>query len=639
MEQSCSSRHERRSLVIGVFVYKYLFLLSAALAAPLSAQEATPDLEVDEETATESIVDPTITVTANGLGTDIRNTGQPVTIIAREEIETVQGADVTRVLQRTPGLSFSRSGGFGSLTSVNIRGASPEQLLVLIDGVRVADTASTSGSFDFGNLLLPTVGKFDILRGANSTIWGSDAVAGVIDITTRAETGMEGTAEFGARDTVLANVSAGTGNDSVFVGLVGSWFQTDGFSAAASGTEPDGYEQFAIGATGFLDLTPTLELFAHANMRQSDLEIDGFQSGPPYGLIDSGDTQETEQYSGDIGLAYYGNDLTLRGAYSLSRTQRENLDADGALSFASDGETERVQLRGEYRVLGGLSVAFGGEHDWSRFDTDAGERAEVEITGVYAQLGWVMGALSLHAGGRVDDHEFFGTHTSFGGDASYRLDADWRLRASIGEGFKAPSLYQLYSFYGNLDLEPEESTSIDVGIERGVRDRGPYVALTAFRRTSDNLIGFAFTEDRPFGVYQNTAEARAQGIEAEAGIDLLEGLRIAGVYAYVDAEDRETDLRLARRPQHFGTLFADWQTSFGLKLGADLRVSGPSFDNTTNTRRLDGYEVLDLRAAYEFGENLELYGRVENVFDADYQTVFGYNTPGRGTFVGVRARM
>ena len=621
-------------------MYKYLFLVSAALAAPLSAQDVADGGMVDEVIIlTPLAIEPSITVTANGLGTDIRNTGQTVTLIERNEIEDVQGADVTRVLQRVPGLSFSRSGGVGSLTSVNVRGASPEQTLVLIDGVRVADPASTGGSFDFGNLLLPTVGKFDILRGSNSTIWGSDAVGGVIDITTRADTGMQGTVEYGARDTFLANVSAGVSDEGVYVGLVGSWFQTDGFSAAANGTEPDGYEQFAVGATGFVDITPTLELFGHANVRQSDLEIDGFQSAPPFELIDTGDTQETEQYSGDIGLAYYGTDLTLRGAYSLSRTKRDNLGEDGRSAFASDGETERVQLRGEYRLLGGLTAAFGGEHDWSRFDTGAGETAEVEITGGYAQLGWVLGGLAVHAGGRVDDHEFFGTHTSFGGDASYRLSPDWRVRASIGEGFKAPSLFQLYSFYGNLDLEPEESTSVDIGVERGNRERGLYLALTGYRRVSDNLIGFDFTAERPNGVYVNTARARAQGIEAEAGIDLAEGLRVAGVYTFLDAEDRETDLHLARRPRHFGTLFANWQTGFGLKLGADLRVSGPSYDNASNLTRLSGYEVLDVRAALDLGENLELYGRVENVFDKDYQVVGGYNTPGRGGFVGVRARM
>ncbi|HCO46144.1 MAG TPA: TonB-dependent receptor, partial [Erythrobacter sp.] len=142
--------------------------------------------------------------------------------------------------------------------------------------------------------------------------------------------------------------------------------------------------------------------------------------------------------------------------------------------------------------------------------------------------------------------------------------SDWRLRASVGEGFKAPTLYQLLSFYGNTELEPEESTSYDLGIEKGQRGSGLHLALTGFRRDSDNLIGFGFTVERPSGVYLNTARARAQGVEAEAGIDLLRGLRLAGIYSYVDAEDRTTGLDLARRPNHFGTIYADWHSAFGL---------------------------------------------------------------------------
>ena len=209
----------------------------------------------------------------------------------------------------------------------------------------------------------------------------------------------------------------------------------------------------------------------------------------------------------------------------------------------------------------------------------------------------------------------------------------------MGEGFKAPTLYQLLSFYGNTALEPEESTSYDLGIEKGQRGAGLHLALTGFRRDSDNLIGFGFTADRPFGVYLNTARARAQGIEAEAGFDLARGLRIAGIYSYVDAEDRSSGLELARRPDHFGTIYANWASDFGLGLGADLRIVGPSWDNAANTNRLNGYELLDLRASFGIGDNLELFGRVENVFDTDYQTVAGYGTAGRSVFGGIRATM
>ncbi len=647
-------------------MYKYLFFLSAsALCVPAQAQDSTEDalaeiLAAQDEAADGVEGEPerrivmrhertsTITVTATGLGTDIRNTGQAVTVLEAEEIDAVQGADSVRVLRRTPGVTLARNGGTGGFTGVNIRGANSEQVLVLVDGVRVADPASPSGGFDFGNLLTGTASKFDILRGSNSTIWGSDAVGGVIDISTRAETGMQGSVELGARDTLFASAAAGVDGDGVYYGLTGSWFETGGFSAARNGTEADGFEQMALGMVAFVDLTDSLEAFAHANFSEGTLEIDGFSFSPPFGLVDSEDTQKTTRHWGDVGLAYYGNDLTLRGSYSLADTERQNRTGGGIETFASDGHSERLALRGEYRLLGGLSLAFGGEHEWSEYVTNFDAAAETSTTGGYAQLGWVMGRLAVHAGARVDDHEDFGTEASFGGDVSFKLDNDLRLRASLGEGYKAPTLYQLYSDFGNLGLAPESSTSFDLGIEKGQRGSGIHLALTAFRRKSEDLIGFAtcFVADPPeicgdgrFGYYENTARARAQGVEFEAGADVASGLRLSGVYSFVDAEDRETGNELARRPRHFGTLFADWQSPFGLNLGADLRIVGPSFDDAGNFTRLDGYEVVDIRASQDIGDNLTLFGRVENVFDTDYETVAGYGTPGRGAFVGLRAQM
>ncbi len=632
------------SSTMGGFVRKYLLFLSVSLFP--SAVQAQNTANDDTEIVIADYREPTITVTANGLGTAIVNTGQAVTIVDREEIDSIQGADPARVLRRTPGLSLSRNGGVGGFTGVNLRGANSEQLLVLVDGVRVADPAAPGGGFDFGNLLLGTASKFDILRGSNSTIWGSDAIGGVIDISTRGETGFAGNVEYGSRDTLFTSVAGGVSGEGYYAGLTGSWYRTDGFSTAASGTERDGFEQLALGGQLFVDVTSNLELFAHANWSEGDLDLDGFPA-PTFAFADTLDTQETRRHWGDVGFAWYGNDLTLRGSYSLSDTARDNLDATGSTTFASDGHSERVSLRGEYRAIGPVTVAFGADKEWTDYSASFSPDGEADIFGAYVQLGFVMGRFAAHVGSRVDDHSLFGSNASYGADISYGFGSDWRVRASLGEGFKAPTLFQLLSNFGNTALQPEESTSFDLGVEKGERGRGTHLALTAFRRDSEDLIGFVscfgvaggICTNRPFGTYDNTARARAQGIEAEAGFAIAEGLRLSGVYSYVDAEDRTTGLQLARRAKHLATLFADYEAPFGLKLGADLRLVGASFDNPTNTTRLDGYEVFDLRAAMPLSEAVEIYGRVENVFDSDYQSVAGYNSPGRGAFLGVRGRM
>ena len=190
---------------------KYLFLLSvAAVTFPAAAQD-TMSNDDDIVTADARVADDAITVTANGLSTDVRNTGQSVTVIGRDEIASIQGADIARVLTRVPSVSIIRNGPLGSFTGVSVRGAASEQLLVLIDGVRVADQASPGGGFDFGTLLATNVGTVDLLRGANSTIWGADALGGVLDVSTRGRRGLSASLEYGARDTVHRRCFGGAG--------------------------------------------------------------------------------------------------------------------------------------------------------------------------------------------------------------------------------------------------------------------------------------------------------------------------------------------------------------------------------------------------------------------------------------------
>ena len=183
-----------------------------ALAAPLQAQDVQDQPTVSADPFSDFEPEETeITVTATGTRIELEDTGQPVTVIGEDEIESVQGADLTRVLERVPGLAFSRNGGPGAVTGVRVRGAEGEQLLVLLDGVRVSDPSAPSGGFDFGTLLSGNLAKIEVLRGSNSTIWGSDAVGGVLVASTRAESGLVASADYGSYDTVPGGVSGGIG--------------------------------------------------------------------------------------------------------------------------------------------------------------------------------------------------------------------------------------------------------------------------------------------------------------------------------------------------------------------------------------------------------------------------------------------
>ncbi|RIV81272.1 TonB-dependent receptor plug domain-containing protein [Pelagerythrobacter aerophilus] len=631
-----------------------------ALAAPLQAQESDDAAAEAPKISSDPFADfrpeeTEITVTATGTRIEIEDTGQAVTVIGEEEIRSIQGADLTRVLERVPGLAVSRDGGVGAVTNVGLRGAEGEQLLVLIDGVRVADPASPGGGFDFGNLLTSNLAKIEVLRGSNSTIWGSDAIGGVIVASTRAESGLQVSAEYGARDTATGAVSGGIGGDRGFLGASASYYTTDGFSQAANGTEADGFEQWTASGQGRLYLSPSFEIFARGRWAEGDLDLDGYQADFSFG--DTEDTQHTQQYSGSAGAIYDTGPLFVSAAYSFADTERVNRNpASEEPTFSSDGHSDRVEMRGEWRPIGPLLVNFGAENEWEAFSTSSEERRTTRIFGAYTQLGIEMGPLAAHAGVRLDDHARFGSETSFGGDISYALTRDLRLRASVGEGFKAPTLYQLFSDYGNPALQPERSTSYDIGLIHGDRSLTKsrfYGALTAFRRDARDQIEFVscfsperpeFCGERPNGFYDNTDRARAQGVEVELGARPSDRVTTRAVYAYVDTENRTAGSAnqgnvLARRPQHALTLSADWRTPLrDFTIGGDVRMVSDSFENATNTTPLDGYALASVRASLPFGERFELFGRVENLFDTDYQTAAGYGTPGRSAYIGARAQ-
>ncbi|WP_165362143.1 TonB-dependent receptor plug domain-containing protein [Qipengyuania thermophila] len=595
---------------------------------------------------------PVITVTARGLPSTLASSGQAVTVLERDEIDAVQGADIVRVLRRVPAVTASRSGPVGAFTSLSVRGAPGDQLLVLVDGVPVRDVAAPAGGFDFGTLVPGTIGRIELLRGANSVIWGSSAMAGVMEITTRTGPGLSASAEYGSRDTALVQARAGLQTGSLSAGVAGSWARSDGFSAAAAGTEPDGFSQRAVAGTATLELSPTLELFAQGRLARGRLGIDGFPA-PAFTLADTDEVQRTTQRSGTIGASHYGTDLTVQVSYAAAHTGRVNRagQADSATLFASTGESDRLLLRGEYRLIGGLGLAFGAEREWSRYRTQFDAGARTAITGAYVQAGWVLGALAAHAGVRLDDHRRFGRAWSFGGDVAYRLSPDWRVRASAGEGFKAPTLFQLFSAFGNPALLPERSTSYDLALEHGRAD-GPFFASAGvWRRDAADLITFAsctsfdppLCATRPFGSYRNTARTRAQGVELQLQARPAAALSLGAVYAFTDAVERpdgapDRTPRLARQPRHALTAFADWTAPGGLTFSGDVRLVGDSFDDARNAVRLDGYALVDLRASLPLTGTVELFGRVENLFDAANVTVAGYNGTPRGVFAGVRLR-
>lgn len=608
-----------------------LLLFASAALLP-----AFPALAQDEDDA--------IVVVASGVEQPADEAGRSITLIGRDEIERRQTIALSDLLATTPGATVSRNGGYGSVTTVRIRGAEGEQTLVLIDGVRVNDPSSPGGAYDFGNLLAGSIERVEVLRGPNSVTWGSQAIGGVINIVTeRAESGfaVRGAAEYGANETVSANAAI-SGRGEVFSGaLTAGYFDTAGISTAASGTERDGYRQYGASGRVGVAFAPGFALDLRGYYADSRTDYDADFPAPAYVVADSSDYSTAEELYGYAGVTaeLLGGKWKNRAAFAIADIARDNFTAPNtSVAFFARGRSERYEYQGDMD-FGAVRAVFGAEHEDSRFH-DGGPAQRQGVTGVYGEaIVTPVEQVTLTAGLRNDDHSGFGSHTSFGASAAVRPAEGTVLRASYGEGFKAPTLYQRFSAIGTPGLQPESAESWEIGAEQRLFGGRLGLGATWFHRDVKNQIDF----DLGTFTYANIARARGRGFELELNARPAAGLTLQGSYTHVVAENRSPGANLgndlARRPRDTASLSADYRFAFDLSLGATLLVAGKSFDDAGNFNRLDGYALVGIRAEMPVTDGIVVYGRVDNLFDERYQTVANYGTLGRGAHAGVRLRL
>jgi vitamin B12 transporter len=618
---------------------RFFLLLTAAAVAP------APALADDGEH---------IVVTATRAETPLTEIGQSVTVIPQEDIVTRQAVAVVDLLRNVPGVTFTRNGGIGSTTNINIRGAESDHTVALIDGVKLNDPSAPGGGFSFADLLTGNIARIEVVRGSQSVLWGSQAIGGVVNMITRdptEELAVNAHAEYGYRDTVQAvgNVSGKFGAVAASVGA--GYFRTDGISTLnedLGGTEKDGYRNFSANGKVVVTLTDAISLDLRGWYSDAKNHFDAVFI--PADSREYGKTKEFVGYSG-LNVALFDGRLRNRFAFAYTNVKRDNFDPDGFLfqTFDAKGENERLEYQGVLDLSEGIDAAFGAETETSRFATSSYggpvSRARARIDSVYGQLSVTpITGFTATGGVRYDDHDTFGGETTFAANAVYSPnEGATTLRASYGEGFKAPSLFQLMSEYGNDSLQPEISKSWDAGITQRLLGGAIEVGATWFHRDTDNLIDFVscpvqtgICEDRPFGTYDNVRRARAEGVEFSVILKPVDALDVSANYTWLDTENRDTGLDLARRPRQSVNASVDYRWPFGLQTGATITHVGDSFDNASNTRQLESYVLVDVRASLPLNERIELYSRIENLFDERYETIFRYGQPGRAAYAGVR---
>ena len=599
----------------------YLFA-SSVLAAGLGV---SPALAAPADDAS------TITVTGSPLALNL--SAPSVSIVTTAAIDAVQGPDLTRVLARLPGVSFSRNGPLGGVTSLFVRGGDSDQVLMLVDGVKVGDLSSPSGNYDLGTLSLSGIERIELLRGSNSVVWGSQAMAGVLAITTREANGVEASAEGGAYGSNTEDATVGLKRDRWAVSLNGGHVHSDGFAPTVFDSFNGGTDQWRGGARARVTLADGLSLSANGRYADTRQGIDQFGSFAE---------QLTRDTSGGLALNYATGPLHLTAAASLADVRRHYVSTP----YPSDyqGLSERGTLTGDLTLPLNLRLDFGAEHEWTRaFDTyDARHTATLDSGHVL--LGYYSDRLTLAAGGRVDSHSQFGSHWTGGANAALRLAGALRLRASYGEGFKAPSLYQLYAGYGtgNPALQPETSRSYDAGLQYGDRSGPVFASLTWFKRDTRNLIYY----DNSNFTYFNTANASVDGVEIEGGVRPVASLAISGNFTWMAPRDVSNARDLARRPRNTLNLAADWQAPLkGLALGVDFRLVSAAIDYNSaynlavgSIHNLPSYTLVTLHGSYDLTARVQLFARLENVGDTQYQTAYSYNSAGRSGYAGLRVK-
>lgn len=611
----------------------------------------------------------TIIVTATRAPKPIEEIGRSVTVLDRTEIDVRQEPILSDLLATTPGVTVSRNGGPGTTTTLRIRGAESDQTVVLIDGVKLNDPSSPGGGFNFANLLSANIARVEVLRGPQSTLWGSQAIGGVVNIVTNQPEirfGGDVRLEGGARGTGLgtAYVSGRSGRASLVLGA--GYYRTDGISAfdeEFGGRERDGYRQVGGYAKLGYALSDDVDIEVRGLISEGRAEIDGFPA-PRFALADTDEYGKTREVVGYAGL----NAVLLDGRFrnrigvAYTGTNRDGFNPAAAVvrTFDAKGENVRLEYQGGFTVTDGAAFLFGAETERSELSTASPTAAvpnptplvaDVRLNSVYALVDLKpVAGLSLSAGIRRDDQSNFDGATTRSASLAYTPNGGTTMiRASFGEGFKAPTLYQLFSEYGNRALRPEEADGWDAGIEQALVGGDLRLALTYFGRRTRNQIDFVSCfrnadprcQARPGGFYDNIARTSAEGIELGLSLRASNLVRLSANYTLTDTENRTPGANLGRalprRARETANTTVAVTPAAGLELSTTISLIGDSFDNASNTTRLDGYTLVDIRASYRLSERLELFGRIENLFDADYQTVFRYGQPGRGAFVGARA--
>ncbi len=606
-----------------------------------------------------------VVVTANHYETPIEGVASSITVIGADELEAKQEYSVAEAIKGVNSVDVVQSGGPGSNVSVFMRGANSEHTLVLIDGVEANNPITPNRLFNMSGLSTDNIERIEVLRGPQSTLYGSDAMGGVINIITKKGEGAPtafASAEAGSYASFIERAGVSGGDKLVNYSLGASRTDTQGISAADSrfgNSEHDGYKNSSVSSR--IGITPAenigVQFFGRYYDAQSELDNSGgFGGDDPNRLADD----QAFFGRGELNLKWLDGKLKQNIGFSYSgQWMEDNNDPDemhplDMVRSRYDGDIHKVDLQNIYKptesitFIGGLETQvesgnsrYHSESFYGPYDSDFSERSATTNSYYLQGDANYVERFYLTGGLRVDSHSKFGSEVTYRfGPAIVLKETGTKLSSTIGSGFKAPSLYQLYSIYGSQDLEPEKSVGVDAGIEQALVKDFASAGVTYFHNTFDNLITF----DPNTFIYSNVARARTDGIETYLNFDWCDDLSTKLSYTYTNTKNEDTGESLLRRPRNKFAGDISYKLAERASLTASINYIGASFDEDYSTYpasrvRLGGYTTVDLAGSVDLTRSVSVFARIDNLFDRYYEQVFGYGSLGAAAYGGIKVKL
>ena len=591
-----------------------LFSINISLINDLSANE------VDE-----------IIVKGARIETPASNFGSSIFILNSEDIRLRGIRSAIDAISSSPGVTTKKNGSFGGVGSVRIRGASSSQTLVLVDGVPVNDASSPGGGYNFEYLDTSNIERIEVLRGSQSTLWGSDAIGGVVNIFTKSAEDnsvniLSETGSFGLRK--LNSEFGLVSNFGKFLFLVDDT-SLDGISKADrkdGNIEKDGFETNSYSFKGNTEVN-NIEIKGLLSYIKSDVEYDSF--GFVTGVQDGDERSITEEFTGNLTIKFnlFGEKLENTFSFNQSDISRDYF-TDNNLTFGADGDRKLYRYQGNTGFGKYNKIAFGFEKEESSVSLD---KLSIDSLFLLYQFQPIKD-LVVSAGIRNDDNKGFSSKTTRKIAAAYKISENISIKSSWGEGFKVPTIFQTTFFCcgansANTNIRPEVSTSYDLGFDFSLKDKFSF-SLIYFKQDVNNQINFSFS----LGGYENIDFVESDGFEISSNSKVSETVNLFINYSYIDSIDGN-GLRLINIPKDSGELVLTYAPSSKLSGSMALKYNGSEISTYGN---LNSWSRVDINLFYKLNNFSEIYFRVENLFDEDYQQVFGYGTPDRSGLVGIK---